>query len=393
MVKYKNSLIKFQILSIFLIPLVPHFKITDNFQSDDIPIVLFLLFFFLNLYSKNFQIRNFKDSIPLILFIFYISLQNLLINNELIFSDNLRFTFYLILLFTVTNIKNLDFLKNYFFFLMYLLSIFSILFYFFELNLGIDSYKYWKIGFNENEWVFTSGRMNGFQAGGPNAFGALLACLTIYCVSSSENIKKYTFIFLGILGCFFTYSRASIFLLIFLLIFFLTVKKDITGIFILIITLLVTVNFGLVERFTSEAETQGIEDRIQMQEATISDISNKSFNDNLIGYGFNNFGIVRDELKSIDDFSKELRPTGPHNSFLFILLNYGLIGLCLFLYLFLNPLKIFFQNFKTNILKPNYLFLGCFTVLSFTGDLIQNHSISVLFFLLLFESLENEYYE
>ncbi|GIR20710.1 hypothetical protein CM15mP35_09710 [bacterium] len=49
--------------------------------------------------------------------------------------------------------------------------------------------------------------------------------------------------------------------------------------------------------------------------ATISDISNKSINDNLIGYGFNNFGIVRDELKSIDDFSKELRPTGPHNSF------------------------------------------------------------------------------
>ena len=65
----------------------------------------------------------------------------------MIFSDNLRFTFYLILLFTVTNIKNLDFLKNYFFFLMYLLSIFSILFYFFELNLGIDSYKYWKIGY------------------------------------------------------------------------------------------------------------------------------------------------------------------------------------------------------------------------------------------------------
>ncbi len=113
MVKYKDSLIKFQIFSIFLIPLVPHFKITDNFQFDDIPVVLFLLFFFLNLYNKNFQIRNFKDSIPIILFIFYITLQNLLINNELIFSDNLRFTFYLILLFTVMNIKNLDFLKNY----------------------------------------------------------------------------------------------------------------------------------------------------------------------------------------------------------------------------------------------------------------------------------------
>ena len=37
-----------------------------------------------------------------------------------------------------------------------------------------------------------------------------------------------------------------------------------------------------------------------------------------------------------------------------------------------------------------YLFLGCFVALSFTGDFIQNHSISVLFFLLLFESLRRE---
>jgi len=194
MVKYKDSLIKFQIFSIFLIPLVPHFKITDNFQFDDIPVVLFLLFFFLNLYNKNFQIRNFKDSIPIILFIFYITLQNLLINNELIFSDNLRFTFYLILLFTVTNIKNLDFLKNYFFFLMYLLSIFSILFYFFEFNLGIDSYKYWKIGFNENVWVFTSGRMNGFQAGGPMLL-VLYWLASLFIVSALVKILKNIHLF------------------------------------------------------------------------------------------------------------------------------------------------------------------------------------------------------
>ena len=43
--------------------------------------------------------------------------------------------------------------------------------------------------------------MNG-QAGGPNAFGGLIACLTIYSVSSLENIKKYLIIFIGILGCF-----------------------------------------------------------------------------------------------------------------------------------------------------------------------------------------------
>ena len=55
-----------------------------------------------------------------------------------------------------------------------------------------------------------------------------------------------------------------------------------------------------------------------MQQASFQDISSRSFQENIFGYGFENFGIVRDELKSIGEFSDNLRPTGPHNSFLFI---------------------------------------------------------------------------
>jgi len=75
---------------------------------------------------------------------------------------------------------------------------------------------------------------------------------------------------------------------------------------------------------------------------------------------------------------------------LFLILNYGFIGLLLFLNIFIKPLKIFFTKFSNNIINSKYLFLGSFVALSFTGDFIQNHSISVLFFLLLFESLREE---
>ncbi len=390
MVENKDSLIRLQILCVFLIPLTPHLTITDNLQFDDIPVALFLLLFALNLYNKKIKFFKIKELLPISMFIFYITFQNYLINGKLIFSDNIRFTFYLVLMITILSIDNLNFLKNFYFYLTVFLSIFSISFYIFEIELGIDSYDYWSIGFNQNDWLFTPGRMNGFQAGGPNAFGGLIACLTIYSASSLENNKKYLIIFIGILGCFFTYSRASILVLLLSLLFVLIFKKDFIGLFVTVIALSITLNFGLVDRFTSENETEGIQDRIEMQDASISDILNKSISDNLIGYGQGNFGIVRNQLKSIDDFSDDVRPTGPHNSFLFLVLNYGFIGLFLFLNIFVKSLRIFFSKFSNNLINSKYLFLGSFVALSFTGDFIQNHSISVLFFLLLFESLREE---
>lgn len=390
MVENKDSLIRLQILCVFLIPLTPHLTITDNLQFDDIPVALFLLLFALNLYNKKIKFFKIKELLPISMFIFYITFQNYLINGKLIFSDNIRFTFYLVLMITILSIDNLNFLKNFYFYLTVFLSIFSISFYIFEIELGIDSYDYWSIGFNQNDWLFTPGRMNGFQAGGPNAFGGLIACLTIYSASSLENNKKYLIIFIGILGCFFTYSRASILVLLLSLLFVLIFKKDFIGLFVTVIALSITLNFGLVDRFTSENETEGIQDRIEMQDASISDILNKSISDNLIGYGQGNFGIVRNQLKSIDDFSDDVRPTGPHNSFLFLVLNYGFIGLFLFLNIFIKSLRIFFSKFSNNLINSKYLFLGSFVALSFTGDFIQNHSISVLFFLLLFESLREE---
>ena len=120
-----------------------------------------------------------------------------------------------------------------------------------------------------------------------------------------------------------------------------------------------------------------------MQQASINDISSRSINQNIFGYGYGNFGIVRDEIKPIAEFSSNVRPTGPHNSFIFLILDYGIFGFLIFLYIFASSFLFFLKDIKLNIFEPEYLFIGAFVGLSLSGDFIQNHSISILFFLIL----------
>ena len=385
MVESKNYLIQAQLALVFLIPLTPHIEISNNLQLDDIPVVLFFVLFTLNIFLKNIHKFYFKECAAILLFIAYISIQNYVINENFLFSDVIRYIFYLLLLITVLNLKSSKFLDKYLFSLLLFLSFFSIVSYYFKLDFGVDSYNYWKIGFNSNNWIFTDGRINGLQAGGPNAFGGIISCLGLYCIPNLKGNLKDFIIFVSLLGCFFTYSRAALVVFVMLLLFYVILNKDYLRSLTIIITLLITINFGLIDRFTSESETEGVEDRVQMQQASFKDISTRSFQENIFGYGFDNFGIVRNELKSIDDFSEDLRPTGPHNSFLFIILNYGFFGLFLFLNIFFKEFMTFLKSFNDNIVKSNYLFLGGFVALSFTGDFIQNHSISVLFFLIFFQ--------
>lgn len=385
MVESKNYLIRAQLALVFLIPVTPHIEISNNLQLDDIPVVLFFVLFTLNIFLKNIHKFYFKEGAAILLFIAYISIQNYVINENFLFSDVIRYIFYLLLLVTILNLKSSKFLDKYLFSLLVFLSFFSIVSYYFKLDFGVDSYNYWKIGFNSNNWIFTDGRINGLQAGGPNAFGGIISCLGLYCIPNLKGNLKDFIIFVSLLGCFFTYSRAALVVFVMLLLFYIILNKDYVRSLTIIITLLITINFGLIDRFTSEVETEGVEDRVLMQQASYKDISTRSFQENIFGYGFNNFGIVRNELKSIDDFSEELRPTGPHNSFLFIILNYGFFGLFLFLNIFFKEFMIFLKSFNDNLVKSNYLFLGGFVALSFTGDFIQNHSVSVLFFLIFFQ--------
>ena len=393
MVKYKDKLINFQIFLVFLIPITPHISISSYIELDDIPVILFLVLFMINIYLKNLKQIFYRQLIPICIFTFYIFVQNIFINNELIFSDGMRYIFYTALYISLLGDNDLNQYDNLFRNLTLFLNFFSILFFFLQLNFGTDSYNYWKMGFNENQWIFTDGRMNGFQAGGPNAFGGLIAALNLYCISNSNRVYKRIFIVTGILGCFFTYSRASMIILIILLTAYLILSKNIFEVFLVGLTIIFVTNFGLLDRFISEAETEGIQDRVEMQQATISDISSRGLANNLFGYGHNNYGIVRSEIQQTTNFSPELRPTGPHNSFLFIILDYGFVGLLLFICIFIKPVKVFFKDIKDNILDKNFLFLGSFVAMSLTGDVIQNHSVSILFFFVFFKlniSIQNE---
>lgn len=385
MVKFKNKLIYFQILFAFLIPITPHLYISENLQLDDIPVLVFFLLFIYNIYLKNIKIIYFNQLFPIFIFTIYIFVQNIFINQTYLFTEGFRYLFYLALFVTLLNCENLNKFDLLFKYLTIFVNTFSILFFILQINFGTDLYDYWKIGFNENQWVFTDGRMNGLQAGGPNAFGGLIVSLNLYCIANSNSLYAKFFIVTGILACFFTYSRAALIILVFSLVVYLFISKNLFEIGIVTITLLVTLNFGLIERFSSEEETEGIQDRISMQQAAIADLSQRNIVNSIFGYGHDNFGIVRDEVRPTLEFEEGLRPTGPHNSFLFIILDYGLIGLLLFFIIFLSPFLKFLKQFKNNLLKSEYLFLGSFVALSITGDFIQNHSVSVLFFLVLFK--------
>jgi len=245
-------------------------------------------------------------------------------------------------------------------------------------------YDYWNIGLNFNEWGFTKGRVNGFQAGGPNALGALITCLTIFSANKVEGNLQYLIILSGIFGCFFTYSRAAFLtLVIFLTINFL-IGKDFRKLLFLFFCIFITSSYGLVDRFTSEEETDGVNDRIEMQQTTVNNFRNQNITDLIVGYGYGNIALVRDEIKPVSEFSTDLRPTGPHNSYLYIVLNYGVIGLVFFILIFSKVILDFVKNFNKYIRSPKAWFILSFLFLSLTGDFIQNHSISILFFLLYF---------
>ena len=384
MVKFKDYVIKLQFILLLIIPLVPHFDFLTLLHLDDLPVVLFIFLSSFQLFFSNEKLKAFAKLYPILFFLIYITVQNYFINGNIIFSDNLRYTFYLFVLIYVYEFAVKNSIENALIPITLFISFFSISAFFFEFNLGTDLYDYWNIGLNFNEWGFTKGRVNGFQAGGPNALGALITCLTIFSANKVEGNLQYLIILSGIFGCFFTYSRAAFLtLVIFLTINFL-IGKDFRKLLFLFFCIFITSSYGLVDRFTSEEETDGVNDRIEMQQTTVNNFRNQNITDLIVGYGYGNIALVRDEIKPVSEFSTDLRPTGPHNSYLYIVLNYGVIGLVFFILIFSKVILDFVKNFNKYIRSPKAWFILSFLFLSLTGDFIQNHSISILFFLLYF---------
>ena len=378
------------IFLLFLIPLFPHIDLNlEWIHFDDLPIVIYFFLFFI--YSLNkITIYDLKNATPILAFIIFISFQNIFLYNNSFNTEILRYILYLVIFLHFKTIESDNKLfLNLPIYLFYFLSCFSIFSYFLQLNLGTDAYNYWNIGLNNNEWGFTPGRVNGFQAGGPNSFGDLICILGLYSLTSVKNSIKPIIVVLSFLSCFFTYSRSSLLVLTFFILIILLQKFDMRNVLALVLSILFVLNFGLIERFSSEKETEGILDRIEMQTATAGYLSNQNLQSFLFGSGFNNVGVVNDSVGSIENFDESLRVTGPHNSYLFFILKYGLIGFVLYLWIFKKFIKMLInQNLKILINDTLSLCIVSFLILGFASDLLHNHTVSWLLYYLLFDRNE-----
>ena len=148
-------------------------------------------------------------------------------------------------------------------------------------------------------------------------------------------------------------------------------------------------NFGLLERFTSEKETEGIQDRVQMQAATAGYLSDSNLTNILFGNGFNNIGVVNDSVGDIESFDDNLRVTGPHNSYLFFILKYGFIGLLLYISIFYKFIKIATANNIKNLFTNNiFLYIGAYLILGLASDILHNHTVVWLMYYFLYEIYE-----
>ena len=363
---------------IFLIPLFPHCETNVSYiHFDDIPIVIYLIsfMFFVN---KKEVFQELKNFLPLFVFITYLLFQNLLIYSETINTEVFRYIFYLLIFIHISQLKKENFnFKKAPMLLFYFFATFSIFSYFLKLDFGTDSYNYWNIGLNLNEWGFTPGRVNGLQAGGPNSFGDLICIFGLYTLVNTKNSYKPAVIICAIVACFFTYSRSSLLVLIFFIVVYIFSQSDWKkNLGVVLLSLLVISNFGFVDRFSSERETEGIQDRIQMQTATAGFLSNSEPLELAFGNGFNNIGVVNDKVGDIEEFNEELRVTGPHNSYLFLILKYGIIGTVVYFFIFLKLIKkIFSVNLKTSVRSSSTLSILAFLTLGLASDLLHNHTV------------------
>jgi len=98
MVKFKDYVIKLQFILLLIIPLVPHFDFLTLLHLDDLPVVLFIFLSSFQLFFSNEKLKAFAKLYPILFFLIYITVQNYFINGNIIFSDNLRYTFYLFVL-------------------------------------------------------------------------------------------------------------------------------------------------------------------------------------------------------------------------------------------------------------------------------------------------------
>jgi len=163
---------------------------------EDLPIVVLFLFLFykkINNYNHIFNV----DKVFLSFIFSFILYSNIFTQNFEIFNQtNLRFYFYFILSYLCVDVirANKENLITVFEPLSYvMIANFLVVLFQVQLPGTIDG---WILNNSGSTNIFTSGRLGGFQGGGPNVIGVICTMYVLLCVykaSSSDNIFKYLF--------------------------------------------------------------------------------------------------------------------------------------------------------------------------------------------------------
>lgn len=369
---------------LFFIPLIPHIEIFEPYlHTDDFPVIIFITLALIYIIKEKMFYLDITGKYFLA-FIIFLIFQNIYINQSVLSSDIYRFIFYFVLYAFITNskeeLKDLNFPLIIFIFL----SSFSIISYLLEINLGVDDYQTWSIGFNPSELDYLKGRTNGFQAGGPNSFADLITITAIYSLFKYKNTYALFIIPLSLIGVIVTYSRFSLIVLISFIFLKLIKEKLYIHLIGSVLILLISANtLGVYERFVND-DNNGISDRLLMLQASTEYYSESSIESKLFGNGSNQLIFQSENVYLYDEFDNNPYSYGPHNSFIFYLINYGLFGFLLFILIFNSLFK---RGFNFN---SNFITVIVFLVLSMSTDLLHNHSVAWLLYFAYFSYIKTE---
>ena len=222
---------------------------------EDLPLVFLFLFLFYKKINNYHHISN-VDKVFLSFIFSFILYSNIFTQNSEIFNQtNLRFYFYFILSYFCVDIirENKENLITVFEPLSYvMIANFLVVLFQVQLPGTIDG---WILNNSGSTNPFTSGRLGGFQGGGPNVIGVICTMYILLCVykaSSSDNILKYLFsdklntalLIISIFNLYITYSRGSYLALYAGLLLLLIYTRSLTAkfkIYFLIISILFSV--------------------------------------------------------------------------------------------------------------------------------------------------------
>ena len=274
---------------------------------EDLPVVaLFLLLIFKKINNYN-PISN-TDKVFLSLIISFILYSNIFTQNvELFNQTNLRFYFYFILSYLCVDVvrENKESIVTIFESLSYIMiANFIVVLFQVQLPGTIDG---WIFNNSGSTNIFTSGRLGGFQGGGPNVIGlicVLYVLLCIYKASSSPSILKYfrteklntLLLIISLFNLYITYSRGSYLALYVGLLLLLIYTRAVTGKF-KIYFLIISILFSVVSIFIFPS--------IFLKQSNRSFLNNLAINNLELfeGSGGGNYikDVYRDYLLGLDD--------------------------------------------------------------------------------------------